>query len=116
MEGLSNVLSVLIPFGFLAAVVLSLFFYFRATNQIRMTLIEKGLYTATKPRTSKGNGSLKLGIFFIGLSLGIFMGYLLGKFTPINGIVSFFSMILLFGGVSLVVNQFIGAKLNKADE
>jgi hypothetical protein len=97
-------------------VVLSLYFYFKANNQIRLTLIEKGLYNAPKEKTVKTRGSLKIGIFFIGLALGIFMGYVVGNFTPINSVVSFFAMILLFGGISLIVNQFIGAKLTKMEE
>jgi hypothetical protein len=116
MESLKQVLGVLIPFGFFTAVVLSLYFYFKATNQIRLSLIEKGLYNTPKVKSSKSYISLKIGIFFIGISMGIFMGYLLENMTSINAVISFFVMILLFGGISLIVNQFVGAKLIKSDE
>jgi hypothetical protein len=116
MESLKHVLGVLVPFGFFAAVVLSLYFYFKATSQIRLSLIEKGLYNAPKNKSSKKYASLKIGIFLIGISLGIFMGYLLGNITSINSVISFFTMILLFGGISLIVNQFIGTELIKSDE
>jgi len=115
MDGLKEVLAVLIPFGFFAAVVLSFYFYSRANKQIRLSLIEKGLYNAPKPK-SNAPRSLKVGVLLIGIALGIFMGYLLGQVTPLNSVVSFFTMILLFGGISLVVNQFIGTKLIKSDE
>jgi hypothetical protein len=116
MEHLKELVGILVPLGFFAAVVLSIYFYLKATNHLRLTLIEKGLYNAPKPKSPKTPKSLKIGVFLIGIALGIFMGYLIGQITPINSVVSFFSMILLFGGISLIVNQFIGAKLIKSDE
>jgi hypothetical protein len=117
MEILDHLTEILVPIGFFAAVVLSLFFYFRTTKQVRLTLIEKGLYNVPKPGSTKQNhGALKFGIFLIGLALGLFVGYIISRFTSINGVVAFFSMILLFGGISLIVNQFLGAKLSKSDE
>ncbi len=116
MEVLQHLTEILVPVAFFSAVVLSLFFYFRTTKQIRLSLIEKGLYDVPVRKRTKGRASLKLGVFLIGIALGIFMGYILSSFTPINGVVSFFSMILLFGGISLIVNQILGAKLSKSDE
>lgn len=77
-----------------------------------MAMIEKGIFERKQPKRSKNMG-LKAGTLFIGLGIGIFFGYLLGEFTVINEVVSFFSMILLFGGAALIFNNFMLAKKTK---
>jgi len=108
MENLSDIL---IPLAFMAAVVLSLFFYFKTRHQERMAMIEKGFELQEKK--TKTYLTLKTGIFFIGIALGLFFGYLLNKNTEVDDVISFFVMVLLFGGISLVVNHFITMKLDK---
>jgi hypothetical protein len=102
---------------FFASVVLSLYFYLKARHAERMALIEKGmLHVEKKPiRIKTGSLSFKLGSFLIGIALGLFLGYLLTEFSIINPVVSFFSMILLFGGMSLIFNYFFETKRNKID-
>ena len=104
-----DVTELLVPLGFLAAVVLSLYYYFKARNKERMALIENGLWDK-KPGKRNNHMGFKLGTFFIGLSLGIFLGYLMGALTGINEVVAYFSMILLFGGISLIFSNFVIAK------
>lgn len=99
----------LVPLGFFAAIVLSLYFYYKARNKERMALIENGLWDK-KPGKKTNYSGFKAGMFFIGLAVGIFIGYLLGEFTGINEVVAFFSMILLFGGASLILTNFITIK------
>jgi hypothetical protein len=81
-----------------------------------MAMIEKG-YELKKDKKSEKKSktflSIKTGIFFIGIALGLFFGYLMKKYTTIDEVVAFFSMILLFGGISLVANHFIALKLDK---
>lgn len=102
--------AVIIVSSFFATIVLSLYFYFSARNKERMALIEKGLIHE-KPKTNRDkNAGMKVGLFLIGLSLGLFMGYILSEYTSVIDVVSYFSMILLFGGVSLILSNFIPAK------
>ena len=108
---MDSLVEALIPLAFMAAVVLSLFFYFKTRNQERMAMIEKGFELQEK--RTKTYLTLKTGIFFIGLALGLFFGYLLKKYTVIDEEISFFVMVLLFGGISLVVNHYITLKLDK---
>ena len=108
---MENLEDILIPIAFFAAVVLSLFFYYRTRNQERLAMIEKGF--EFKEKKSVPYLTLKTGIFFIGLALGLFFGYLLKKYTVIDEEISFFVMVLLFGGISLVVNHYITLKLDK---
>ena len=98
------VTGIITTLGFFVAIVLSIRYVTTAKNKERMALIEKGvdisqIYQKKDYRFS----SLKSGVFLVGLALGLFCGYLLDEYTRINGVVSYFSMILLFGGVSLIV-------------
>ncbi|QQS50123.1 MAG: hypothetical protein IPM71_11015 [Bacteroidota bacterium] len=104
-----NLTEILVPLGFFAAVALSIFFVTSALHKEKMAMIEKGIFERKQPKRSKNMG-LKAGTLFIGLGIGIFFGYLLGEFTVINEVVSFFSMILLFGGAALIFNNFMLAK------
>jgi len=108
---MEDFIDALVPIAFMATVVLSLFFYFRTRNQERLAMIEKGFELQEK--RTKTYLTLKTGIFFIGIALGLFFGYLLKKNTEIDEVISYFVMVLLFGGISLVVNHFIILKLDK---
>ena len=78
---------ILIPLGFFTAVVLSLYFYFRARNRERMAMIEKGKdLDLSKMRFESVNRHwpLKLGLFLIGISLGLLIGHILERNLDIN--------------------------------
>lgn len=107
---MENLEDILIPIAFFATVVLSLYYFFRTRNQERMAMIEKGF--ELKERKPKPYQALKAGIFFIGIAFGLFFGYLLKQYTTVDDVVSFFAMILLFGGISLVINHYITLKLD----
>ncbi len=104
---------VLVPIAFFAAIVLSLYFYFKTRHQQRMAMIEKGFELKNKKYSPFQ--SLRTGIFFIGIGLGIFFGYLLQQYSIVDEEVSYFTMILLFGGISLAANHYITGKLTKQD-
>ncbi len=115
MEILEALTGILITATVFTAIVLSLYFYFRARNQERMAMIEKGIYS--KEPIQKKNGSLrsiKSGIFSVGIALGIFFGYLLAHFTIINGVIAYFAMILLLGGIALIFNYYIENKIRSS--
>ncbi len=101
--------------GFFAAVVLTLYFYFRSRNKERMAMIDKGIEFPVK-KTSSPAKAIKTGVFLIGIALGIFFGHIIGKYTVIDEVVAFFVMILLFGGIALTLNYIIEQKLKKRDE
>jgi hypothetical protein len=104
MEGL------LIPLGFFASVVLVLYIYYTNRNKERMALIEKGadasLFKA-RPRTLPAFPTLKLGMFLVGIGVGILMGNIVETLTRLQPETAYFSMILLFGGASLIANFMI---------
>jgi hypothetical protein len=98
--------------GFFVAVVLTVKYVTSARNKERMALIEKGAdITEIYQKKDHRNFSLKSGMFLIGIAVGLFMGYLLTVLTDIDNAVSYFSMILLFGGLSLVLFHWYNNKL-----
>jgi predicted transporter len=114
---MENIEGLIIGIVFFASVVLSFYFYLKARHTERMALIEKGLFHMEKKPVKKKTGliGLKIGLFLIGIGLGLLSGFAMHSYTIIEEEICYFSMILLFGGLSLVVNNFIESKLNKLE-
>lgn len=76
----------------------------------RIMLIEKG----TNPPEMKSDlllvSSLKFGLFFIGIGIGVLIGNILKVTTALDSEVAYFSMIFLFGGIALVLHHVIDKK------
>jgi len=103
--------------GFFSMIVLSSYFYFRARNRERMALIEKGGDLSKFFGEPNDHLLFKNGMFLIGLAIGLLMGYLMAMILPIPDVVAYFSMILLFGGLSLILYYPVSAKyLKKGDD
>lgn len=106
MEGL------FIPLAFFALVFGSLYIYFTTRNKERLALIEKGASPElfkSKADQNSGYGIFKLGLFFIGIALGILAGYFLTE-GGMQEVSAYFSMIFLFGGFALVASFFLQKK------
>lgn len=106
---------ILIPLGFFAVVFASLYVYLTTRNKERLALIEKGASPElfkTKSNAGNGFGNFKLGLFFIGVALGIVTGYFLDE-AGMDGTAAYFSMIFLFGGIGLVVSYLLQKKFEK---
>jgi len=102
-----NIIELFMPFlgiGLSFMVLYIIFYAIKSENKAKMALIEKGMdpsLASKKHRRNRGPGHLKTGLFLIGLALGILMGYVLYIYTEMNEWVTYPSMILLFGGISL---------------
>jgi len=114
---MGDITSMLAVIGFFAGVVLSLYFYFKARNRERLALIEKGmdatlLFPKKQPRTPMKSTSLmlKVGLFLIGLGIGVFAGFFVTISIPHSGPVGFFSMVLIFGGLGLIAGHLVSKK------
>jgi len=105
----TETLGVLIPFAFFALVFGSLYVHLTTRNKERLALIEKGaspeLFKA-KPDGNSNYRTFKLGLFFIGVALGILSGYLLTE-SGMQEEAAYFSMIFLFGGIALAASYFL---------
>ena len=97
--------------GFFIAVVLTVKYVTAARNQEKMALIEKGVdISEIYQKKDHRNVTLKIVMFLVGLAVGLFFGYLLTEITRIDEVVSYFSMILLFGGASLIIFHWYNSK------
>ena len=99
---MENVLILLVIFGSLFGV---FFIYISARNKERMALIEKGADVSVfhRPFKFKQTAVLKWGMLLMGLAFGILIGGLLYSITGFDEGISYSSMILMFGGLSLVL-------------
>ena len=97
------------------------YLYFSTRNKERLALIEKGadaslFYSAKKKKTHPWL-TLKFGMLFVGIAVGTAIGILFtNSFSIYPEELFLFSMIFLFGGLSLVWNFMIERKLSKKDD
>lgn len=79
----------------------------------RLIMVEKGTDFPDLKNEQFTFSSLKFGVFFIGVGLGVLVANILTFTTRIESEVAYFSMIFLFGGLSLVIYHFIEKKDKK---
>ncbi len=108
MFELTPILVLLIIFGFIYGIVA-----LGVRNKERKIMMEKGVdpstfATARKPTSA----SLKFGLLFVGVAIGIILGNILYEFTTMGEEAAYFSMIFLFGGLGLVVDYFLEKREN----
>ena len=104
---------IFVPISFFLALFAILYVYWTTRTKERLALIEKGSDASIfKTKTSK-YALLKWGIFLIALAVGVITGYALSN--VINEVAAFFTMILLFGGIGLIVAHFITNSLAKKE-
>jgi ABC-type Fe3+-siderophore transport system permease subunit len=107
-----EILGILIPFAFIGFAFASLYVYLTTRNKERLALIEKGASSElfkTKAVPGSAYRSFKLGLFLIGIALGIIAGYLLSE-GGMQEEPAYFSMIFLFGGIGLIAAFFLQKK------
>ena len=101
---MAMITGIITTLAFFVTIVLTVKYVSAARNKERMALIDKGAdLSQIYQKKDFRNATLKAGMFLVGLSIGLFMGYFLTTISSINAVVSYFSMILLFGGSSLIV-------------
>ena len=94
---------ILIPITMFLCAFGVLYIYFNTRHKERMSLIEKGADPALfQARKGNSNSAMRFGMFLIGIALGILTGNIIAETTSLKEEVSYFSMIFLFGGASLV--------------
>ena len=101
----------LIPLGLFAMIYGIV--YLSVRRKERMALIESGQDAKIFNMESNASISLKFSLLMIGLGLGALVGYILEESTGMEEGISYFSMILLFGGIGLMVYYFLARKKPK---
>lgn len=107
MEGL------FVPLSFFLAVFAILYVYWTTRTKERLALIEKGADASIFKTPASKYALLKWGIFLIALAVGVITGFALSN--AINEVAAFFTMILFFGGLGLIVAHFITNSLSKKE-
>jgi hypothetical protein len=104
----------LIPISLFLSAFGMFYIYFKTRHKERMFLIEKGADPALfQARKDNGYGTMRVGMFLVGIALGILTGNILSETTLLKEEVAYFSMIFLFGGLSLVIYYIFIEKKNK---
>jgi len=108
---------ILVPLGSFAMIFGIFYVIVTSRNRERMALIERGadpmLFESMK-RNHPGR-TMRLGIFWFGIGLGIVVAYFLASGGMEEG-PAYTSMIFLFGGLSLILAHWLQRKQEKEDE
>lgn len=103
----------LIPISLFGAIFGMFYVYYKTRHQERMALIEKGANASLfEFNNGTKNLTLKIGLLLIGLALGILIGSFIDEYTVLDE-QAYFSMIFLFGGIGLLVSDFVEKKREK---
>ncbi len=105
MLELTPIFVLLIIFGFIYGIV-----FLAVRKKERMTLLEKGADPKIFHVEPMKALSLKWGLVFIGVAIGILMGNILDTYGILDFEFSYLSMIFLFGGIALVISYFLEKK------
>jgi hypothetical protein len=104
---------IFVPLAFFLALFAILYVYWTTRTKERLALIEKGADASIFKTNCSQYALLKWGLVLIFSAIGVFTAYLLAQ--VINEVAAYFSMILFFGGVGLIVANVVTIKLaNKA--
>lgn len=107
---------ILVPLGAFAMIFGIVYLGITSRNRERMALIERGadptLFEAKKKASS---GTMKVGLFFLGIGFGIVVAYLLTSGGGMDNTAAYPAMIFIFGGLALVVSYLWQRKQEKED-
>ena len=106
---------IIIPIVVFATIFGIFYVWITTRNKERMALIEKGADASiffSKKTGQRTSVALGLGMFLLGIALGIFIGAVLATTTTIPEGVAYSSMIIFFGGLALVLYYFLDKKLS----
>lgn len=104
-----------VPIALFLMIFAILYVYYTTRSKERLALVEKGVDASVFKidPVRKRLDLVKWGIFMIALAIGVVTGFLLSN--AINEVVAFFTMILLFGGLGLIVAYFVTNALAKKE-
>ncbi len=90
-----------------------IYVYLMTRYRERMSMLDKGIDPAQFAAKNSKSHSLKIGMLLVAIAFGILVGNFLYKNDWLDKSVAYFSMILLFGGISLIIHFLIEKKSNK---
>ena len=112
----SNFIPIVLFIGIFATIICAI--YFSNRRKERMAMIASGkdasLFNEAEKKPNWAS-SLKYGLLLIGIGVGAIAGEILKLNSSINTQVAYLSMILIFGGISLLVHYQIAKQSDKTD-
>ncbi len=105
---------IFVPIGFFLALFAILYVYWTTRTKERLALVEKGMDAGVFKGECSEYALLKWGIFLIALAVGVVCGFAFSR--VIDEVVAFFTMILLFGGIGLIVSFWVTKTFLKKDK
>jgi Na+/H+-dicarboxylate symporter len=102
---------ILVPIAFFAMVFGIVYIVLRKKE--RMLMIQRGADPSIFESKRSEISNLKWGLLFLGVGVGILLGRVFAAYTCLGEEASYFSMICLFGGLSLVVYHFIARQMER---
>lgn len=108
MEQISEVMIVAVIFAVIYGIIKLL-----VHRKERLVMIEKGANMPAIKDEGFSFSSLKFGIFFLGIGLGVLTANILAMYSRLDKEVAYFSMIFLFGGLALIIHHLIEGKEKK---
>jgi hypothetical protein len=90
-----------------------IYVFITARHRERMALIDRGVDASIlTDKNYTSYPTLKFGMLFVGIALGILLGNMLDYYYDFTKGVAYLAMIFLLGGVSLILNFFIERRLS----
>ncbi len=87
--------------------------YLVVRRKERLAMIEKGADASLFQSRKKVPAELKWGMLLVGIGIGILLGRIFAAYSCLGEEASYFSMICLFGGLSLVIYHFLARYMEK---
>jgi hypothetical protein len=110
---MEDILVPIVLFGVIFGIV---YIVVSARHKERMVMIEKGadpsLFKSQQLKFSRYN-TFKYGLLLVGIAIGIIIGGLVDASDVVNEETAYFSSILFFGGLALIVAFLLRNKLEK---
>ncbi|HEX8529624.1 MAG TPA: DUF6249 domain-containing protein [Cytophagales bacterium] len=108
---------ILVPIAFFIGVFTMIIFLRKYENDERMAMIAKGMnpVNTTKLKINP-SGTLRFALLAIGAGVGLVVGSMLEKANLVEEEVAYFSMVLLFGGMGLLVSYLIQLKQDEKEK
>ena len=104
---------IFVPLSFFLALFAILYVYWTTRTKERLALIDKGVDASVFKSDCNKFALVKWGIFLIFAAVGVFTAHLLSQ--VFNEVAAYFTMILFFGGLGLIIAYIITEKLAKTN-
>ncbi|PKP46988.1 MAG: hypothetical protein CVT94_12895 [Bacteroidetes bacterium HGW-Bacteroidetes-11] len=87
--------------------------YLSIRRKERMALLDRGLDPKSFEYGSTGFSSLKYGLLFTGIGLGLLVANILVSIGAMDREAAYFSLVSLFGGIALIVDYLLEISITK---